>query len=145
MKSTDKAKRVPIADVAEVQELQDLATEIEALKAEHPDVFMKYVDLVDRYNSKLEEAEQKVRALGVTCGPFDNYSVSVTINPQKMYDEIGHDRFLEVGGTISQVSQYAVDPAKVAAAIASGKIPEACVDEFREVKRSYHKPKPKST
>lgn len=141
MQNTSKGRRVPIGDIPAVQELADLKMEIDALKTAHADVFMQYSDLVDRYNAKLEEAEKEVRAQAVSCGAFENYSVSVKFDPAKMFDELGEDMFLKVGGSIATKADYKVDPKRVEAAIASGEIPEECVDNFREVRRNYHQPK----
>jgi len=137
----EKGKRLPIGDIPEVQEFLDLKQELDALRAEHPAVFMQYNDLVDRYNTKLEEADSKVRALGVTCGPFENFSVSHTFDAAKMLDELGESTYLACGGKITQRAVYEVDSATVLAAIASGKIPKEAVDNFMTVKRSYHAPK----
>lgn len=138
----EKGKRVPISEVQQVQELMDLKQEIDALKAENPEVFMTLADLVDRYNSKLDEATKEVKSLGVSCGPFENYSVKIDYNPELMLDELGEEAFLACGGSVAKVSQYTVDKKAVEAAIASGKIPQACIDEFKSVTRSYHSPKP---
>lgn len=138
--SVEKAKRVPISDVQEVQDLVDLKQEIDSLKAENPEVFMRLADLVDRYNSALELAANKVRSMVVSCGPFDNYSASKKYNPEKMYEELGEDLFLASGGSTGTVKIYRVDPSIVDAAIASGKVPKQCVDEFRTISRNYHAP-----
>lgn len=140
MQSTAKGKRLPIGDVESVQKMADLKVEIDALKAEYPEVFMKYADLVDRYNTALEEAEKEVRAKAVSCGDFDNYSTSVKFDPVKMFEELGEDMFLASGGTMSNKTVYEVDPKKVEAAIANGTVPEECVDNFRDVRRNYRKP-----
>jgi hypothetical protein len=139
--SAEKAKRVPINTVPEVQEFLDLKQELDALRAENPDVFMRYNDLVDRYNTKLEEADSKVRSLGVTCGPFENFSVSHTYDASKMLDELGEETYLACGGKITTRAVYEVDSAIVTAAIAGGKIPKEAIEHFMTVKRSYHAPK----
>lgn len=140
MQSTAKGKRLPVSEIESVQKLADLKMEIDSLKAEFPDVFMKYADLVDRYNTVLEEAEKEVRSKAVSCGDFDNYSTSVKFDPAKMFDELGEDMFIAAGGTMSNKIVYEVDAKKVEAAIAAGTIPEECVDNFREVRRNYRKP-----
>jgi hypothetical protein len=137
----EKGKRLAISEVPEVQEFLDLKQEIDALRADNPDVFMRYNDLVDRYNTKLEEADAKVRSMGVTCGPFENFSVSHAFDAAKMLDELGEPTYLACGGKITQRAVYEVDAATVHAAIASGKIPKDAVDNFMTVKRSYHAPK----
>lgn len=138
---TEKYKRVPIHEVPEVQEFLDIKQEIDALKANNPEVFIPYNDLVDRYNTKLEEAASKVRTIGVTCGPFENFSVSHTYDAAKMLDELGEEKYLACGGKIIQRAAYEVDTAVVTAAIASGKIPKEAIENFMTVKRSYHAPK----
>lgn len=140
MTDTDKGKRVPVAEIPEVQELEDLRQEIEALKARNPDVFMLLSDLVDRYNAALEVADKAVRERGVSCGPFDNFSVAVKYDPVKMFDELGEDLFLQVGGSTTTVTEYVIDAKRVEAAIAGKKIPDECVEHFRKIEKKYHKP-----
>jgi len=140
MKSTAKGKRVPIAEIESVQKLADLKMEIDGLKSEYPEVFMKYADLVDRYNTVLEEAEKEVRSLAVSCGDFDNYSTSVKYDAVKMFEELGEEMFIAAGGAMNKKTVYEVDPKKVEAAIANGTVPEDCVDNFRDVRRNYRKP-----
>lgn len=136
-----KGKRVPADQIPEVQEYLDIKQQLDALKAEHPDVFMLYTDLVDRYNTALEAAENAVRGQGVSCGPFENFSVSHKYDAQKMLDELGEELFLACGGAVGTKPSYTVDVATVEAAIASGKIPPATLDNFRAVSRSYKTPK----
>ena len=133
-------KRVPISEISEVQEVVDLRQEIEAVKAQHPDVFMKLADLIDRYNAALEVAENKVRSEGVSCGPFDNFSTVTVYDPQKMYEELGEELFMKCGGSTETVTEYKVDTRKVDAAIATNQIPKQCVSEFSKVQLKYHKP-----
>jgi hypothetical protein len=137
-----KAPRLPVSEIPEVQKVVDLKQEIDALKADHPGVFLKLADLVDQYNTALEEASNVVRSRGVTCGPFENFSVSTKYDATKLYEEVGEELFLQCGGTKARVQQLKVDPNIVEAAIASGKIPKECVDHFRTISRSYHKPDP---
>lgn len=137
-----KGERNAVASIPEVQKVIDLKQDIDALKANHPEVFIQLADLVDRYNAALEEALNVVRAKGVSCGPFENFSVSVKYDPVKMYEEVGEELFLKCGGSSARVKQLKVDPDVVAAAIAAKTIPEACVEHFRSVTRNYHKPDP---
>lgn len=141
MKSKEKAKRIPASDIPEVEEALALKNELDTLRVDYPEVFMKYTDLVERYNAAIEAAEKIVRAKEVSCGPFDNYSVRVTYDPQKMYDELGEELFLECGGKSKTVVVLEVDDKAVEAAIAKKLIPEESVDEFMKIQRNYHAPK----
>lgn len=136
-----KGKRVPASEMKEVQEFLDLKSEIEALRTQNPDVFMKFDDLIDRYNAALEIADKVVRTQGVSCGPFDNFSVSVDYDANKMFDELGEDLFLQCGGKVRTVPVYEIDKKQVEAAIAGKKIHEDSVGHFRSVSKKYHAPK----
>lgn len=131
---------VPVAEVPEVQKAMDLKFEIDALKGEFPEAFMRLQDLVDRYNAAVEEAEKVVRSRGITCGPFVNSTATMKYDGQKMYDELGEDMFLQVGGSVEKVSNYKVDKDKLEAAITSGKVPEETLEHFRTLSRSYRIP-----
>lgn len=136
-----KAHRVAINQIPEVQLFIDEKQALDEFRVEHSDVFTQYQDLVDRYNTALEAANAKVRAEGVTCGPFENFSVSVSFAPEKMFDELGEELFLACGGEVGTKPTYNIDTAKVHAAIASKKIPKDSIGEFTTIKRSYHSPK----
>jgi hypothetical protein len=135
-----KGKRLPIKDIPEVQEYTDLRNELDSFNAEHPEVFTTYADLADRVNTAMEAAEKAVRSQGVSCGPFENFSVTVVYDPVKMFEELGEDLFLQCGGSKSTVTELRADPKLIEVAIANKKIPDECIDHFRSIRRSYHKP-----
>ena len=141
LESADNYPRVAAAKVPEVKALLDLEQELTALKADYPDVFAQYKDLADRYNAALDAADKAVRAKKVSCGPFDNFTSTPSFDPEKMYEELGVELFLQCGGSTKKKTVYEVDKHKVEAAIATGQIPVECAKEFRTVKRSFHKPK----
>lgn len=138
--ATKKAKRVAVGDIPEVEEFVDLKREIDTFKAEHEHVFIQFADLVDRYNTALEAAEVTVRARGVTCGPFENFSVSTKINAEKALEELGVDLFHKVGGKSIKKTVYEVDKAVMLAAIAAGTVPADSVPHFVQESPSYHVP-----
>lgn len=131
----------PIDELPEVQTMVDLGQEIASLKAEHPEVFSTLATLVDRYNAALEVAEAKVRAAGVSCGPFSRGATSMRLDAEAMYEELGEEQFLALGGTVSNIAAYSVDRARVLAAVSAGKIPKDCADAFVKESVSYHSPK----
>lgn len=139
-----KGKKVPVSTVPEVASLIELGKELSQLKEDNAEVFAQYELLVERYNAALEVAEQAVRQLGVSCGPFDNFSASDKYNPDKMFEELGEDLFLQLGGSIEKKSVYGIDKAKLEAAIALGKIHPDSLSQFHTVTRNYHAPKKKA-
>lgn len=139
--STEKAKRVPVDDMPAVRDYLDVKEKLDAVRVDYADVFRVYDDLVLQHNTALELAGNQVRAEVLSCGPFENFSVSTVFDAQKMYDELGEELYLKCGGSIGKVATYTVDTAVLKAAIASGKVPADCVDSFRTIQRSYHTPK----
>lgn len=137
---TQTGGKVAISDIPEVQEAMDLKLEMDALKGEFPEVFMRLADLADKYNTAVDKAEKVVRARGVTCGPFVNISSTVKYNAEKMYEEIGEELFYEIGGKVEHVATYKVDKDQVEAAVLSNKIPQESLEEFRTIENRYRKP-----
>lgn len=133
-------KRVSADDIQEVSDFMDIKQELDGLKADHPEIFRLYTDIVQRYNAALEAADKAVRARSISCGPFDLYSSRPDYNGEKMYEELGKELFLACGGSTVRTTEYKVDKAKVESAIASGKIPADCVKEFKSTRVAYHKP-----
>lgn len=132
--------KLAISAIPEVEEVMDIKLEIDTLKGEYPEVFMRLTDLVDRYNTALEKAEKTVRAQEVSCGPFINFSATVKYDAEAMYDEIGEKLFFEIGGKVEHVATYKVDKDQVEAAIQTGKIPQESIESFRSIERKYKKP-----
>lgn len=140
-KSSINKERVPVSSMSEVQEFEDAKLELTEFCVKHSEIFSEYRDLVEQYNTALEAAEKAVRAKGVSCGPFDNYSSSVSYDASRMYEMLGEENFLKFGGQIVQRTAYEVDKEKVSRHILAGDIPEECFEEFQEVRRSYRSPK----
>ena len=136
----DNAKRLPIDDVEEVRELMDLKIELDRYIALHGDIIQPLRDLIDRYNSLWELADKAVRAQDVTCGPFVNYSTRISIDFEKMYEELGKDDYLANGAEIVQRATYEGDQERVLRNIEAGKIPMEAAKEFAKTTRNYRRP-----
>lgn len=130
--------------IPEVMEFLDAKAALEEFKAEHPKVFEELGHLVDRYNTTREQAEKAARAAEVKCGPFDAYQVTVKYDANALYNAIGRDLFLQVGGTISQKTVYDVDKGRLEAAITSPntKLTDEVVKSVRKETVVYHVPDP---
>lgn len=135
-----KGKRLGASEIQEVAELMSIKAEIDRFKMNHEAIFQEYSELTERYNSALEAAEKAVRAKGITCGPFINYSTRMTIDADKMYDEIGKEDFLKYGGRIVERTVYEIDNERVTRHIEAGDIPAEAAKEFMKVSRNYRKP-----
>lgn len=135
-----KAPTVDISEIPEVIEFVDAQEELQLFQQEHAAIFTKLAQLADRYNTSLEQADKVCRARGVSCGPFDLYQFSTKYDAEALYNAVGRDKFLELGGKIEQVTQYAVDKGKLEASIAQRKVEGDIVDRVRKETPNYHKP-----
>jgi hypothetical protein len=140
-KKPSKGERKPATEVPEVQALLELQQEIAELKADNPDVFMQYADLVERHNAALEVAEATVKSQGISCGPFDNYSSRDDYDAERMVEELGEKLFLRFGGSIEKKTVYKVDKSQLESAHALGHVSDDSLSHFHKVVRSYHAPK----
>lgn len=140
MQKNSKLKVVDVAEVPEVGAFIDTLAQLELFKAQHSGVFEQYEQIVHEYNQRLEAADKKCRQLGVGCGPFDLYQSSTTYDPKALYDAIGHDRFLQVGGSVHTEKVYKIDKAMVEVKISQNFIPAEAVEAFKKESPRYHKP-----
>lgn len=138
-------KVAPTVDPVEISDVVSFINAKDALEAfvqDNPDVFDQYRELVDRYNATLQAADKAVRGREVTCGPWHLYSYSVRYDAETLYNVVGRDKFLEVGGSIETVTKYDLDKKRLEASLAQRKISEDNVAAIRKDVPSFHAPKP---
>ena len=133
-------KKVPTEKVPEVEEFLLSAERVKAFKEQHAKILGQLDALANDYNQKLEAAEKATRQLGVSCGPFDLFQVQVKYDAKALYESLGHDGFLAVGGTLSTQRVYDVDKSRIRVEIAANKIAEEVVKHFVSETNKYHKP-----
>jgi nicotinic acid mononucleotide adenylyltransferase len=98
--------------------------------------------LIEEYNAALEEVDGAVRARGISVGDFKIVREFDEYNADKLYELVGKDKFLELGGTESQIRKLSIDKTKLRSFIAAGKLPKAIVDQIQTRQRQYSTPKP---
>lgn len=135
-----KAPTVDIGEIPEVIEFVDAQEALQEFKQEHAAVFETLAQLTERYNASLEQADKVCRARQVSCGPFDLYQFSTKYDAEALYNAVGRDKFLELGGKIDTVTAFSVDKGKLEACIAQRKIESDVVDRVRKETPNYHKP-----
>lgn len=135
-----KTKTVSPNQFPEVKEFMEVQNELDTFRAKHAATFRKYAELAERYNAMLEAAEQRVRAEGVSCGPFEHFSTQVRYDAEKMIEELGEELFFKCGGKATKVIKYEIDRKLVEAAIARKQIEPESVEAFRKEIPNYHKP-----
>lgn len=140
-----EVSKKPPNEVREVMEFLEAMERLEQFRMQHATVFAEYERLAADYNQKLEAADKEVRAQQVTCGPFDLYQFATSYDAKVLYDLIGRDQFLRVGGSEKRETTYQIDKTKVEIAIQQNVIPKDVVDVFKKVSPRYHKPEKIST
>jgi hypothetical protein len=139
--SSRTAPTVEPKDIPEVIEFIDAQDAIEDFKRDHAEVFNQLANLTERYNTALQQADKACRQREVSCGPFSLYQFTTKYNAEALFNAVGKNVFLEVGGTIQTVAAYEVDRGRLEAAIAQNKISKDVVAQVRKETPNFHKPK----
>lgn len=136
-------KKLPEEELACIVEYNDAQKDLQAFKEKHKDIFSEYATLVEKRNALLETAEKVVRAMKVSCGPFELYQYRTEINATRLFEELGKDAFIAAGGVIGAVTTYSIEPPVFDASVARNLIPEEVATDAEVVKTSpsYHVPK----
>jgi hypothetical protein len=134
------ARKAEAAEVPEVIEFIDAQSALSEFKNEHAAVFEQLEQLTDRYNTALESAEKACRSLEVSCGPFDLYQFRTTYNPERLFNAVGRDKFLELGGKLDTKTVYDIDKGRFDVCVSQNKVAQDIVAEVRVEAPSFHKP-----
>jgi hypothetical protein len=137
-KAIPKAKET---DYPEVIDFLQKQAAIEEYKQMHADVFEQFDHLVDEYNTSLENAEKVVRSAEVNCGPFDLYQYKTTYNAEALFNAVGRDKFLELGGLTGTKVTYDIDKNRFEAAVAAKKVGKDIIAQVRKESPAFHTPK----
>lgn len=139
-KQAKKHNEVTVEEIPEVSAFAEVKAKYEAFKTANPEFFDYLNALTEEYNTAWEAAEKAVKSRGVSCGDFVLYQFATKYKPDLLFQAMGHDRFLAVGGVVATKTVYDVDKTRVDSAIASGAIPPAVAAEVRVQEARYHKP-----
>lgn len=131
---------VPVEEVPEVAAFHDVKERLNAFKQANPQFFEFLGGILEEYNDKLEAAEKVVRQRGIRCGDFDLYQWTEKVNAEQLYQSMGYEGFMSVGGKMSTVTVYEADKDRVRGFIVSGKIPPAVAEAVFKSEPRFHKP-----
>jgi hypothetical protein len=131
----------PIEEIPEVAEFENAKIMLERFREVHAPIFEQYTEIVDIYNSRLEAADKAVRSREVSCGSWELYQKQTTYDADALYDALGMEHFMEVGGTLNTVTKRDIDKTKFRAAIARNAVPPEVVEAISSISPRYHAPK----
>jgi hypothetical protein len=132
---------IPVDAIPEVAEFVDRNGMLEAFMESHKGIFETYRSLQAAAEQALEAADKTVRAQGVSCGPWERYQIRTTYNAEALYEALGRDGFLAIGGKLVTKTGYEVEGKRLETAIARGEIPKSVIDTVKKEVASYHAPK----
>jgi hypothetical protein len=134
-------EKVDPSEVPEVAAFIEADEVLNTFMEAHKDVFETFRMLVDDRNTKRQSADKMVRATQVLCGPWQQQAKKTLIDVEMLYDRLGRDEFLAVGGSIETKPHYSMDKKRLEQAIATNRVPaEVALDAIKPVV-SYHAPK----
>jgi hypothetical protein len=134
------SNRVPTQQIPEVAAFEDVKQRFEQFKADNPQFFEYLQAIAEEYNDKLQAADKAVRAQKVSCGDFLLKTSQTRYYPEDLYNAVGREEFLELGGKLSTRTVYEVDKKRLDAAITAGRVPEDLIPDVRKVTPVFKKP-----
>lgn len=137
-----KADPVTTAVPQEVALFEEAKKSLLDFEARHEKVFETYRELVAEYNTNLEQANAAVRSRGISTDDFHAGAEIDVYDADKLYEIVGREKFLELGGSEKTERKLSVDKMKLRSFILSGKVPPPVVDQIRSTQRKYTTPKP---
>lgn len=98
--------------------------------------------IIEEYNAALEEVDGAVRARGISVGDFRIIRAFDEYNADKLYELVGKDKFLELGGAETLTRKLSIDKVKLRSFIEAGKLQPEIVEQIRTTQRQFSTPKP---
>lgn len=134
------AERLAPSQVPEVLDFMEAQDRLDEFKKKHADILVELDAIAEDYNQKLEAADKAVRARAATCGPFENYQTVTSYDAKALFELLGKEKFIQVGGKLGTETTYNVDKARIEASISKNLIPADVIERFKKESPRYHKP-----
>ena len=128
--------------ISEVKDLLEAERELQEHIASDPDFYRALSELAAKRNALAKLAEDKVRSMGVSCGPFVMVSSSRDINVEKLFEELGEDQFKTFGGYTETVVTYKIDRTRFLSYADSEAIPKEILEVCVTPKNTYKRVPP---
>lgn len=128
-------------DVAEVAAFviaeEELSEFLEDVKRNHPGVLETLAHLTERRNAVLEAAQKEVKARQAPCGPFEVHNVAMIYDAEALYNAVGEEAFLTLGGSKETKVELKIDGKRFDAAVTFKKLPAELIDQVRKRRVSF--------
>lgn len=124
-----------------VREYEIAVKVLDMFKIDHSKIFTEYNSLEEDVEQKRQVADKLVRSTGKSCGPWEAFTEQKTYNAQELYNLMGEEKFLALGGVLREETIYDVDKSKIDIAISQKLIPKEVAEVIRKITPKYRAPK----
>lgn len=127
--------------IPEVKQYEAAKEMLEEFIRNNPTVFKTYEFLQEDLRQKREAADKIVRAREVSVSDWELYQYQTKVDAETLFNNLGLETFLRVGGSTTTKTIYEADKTKVEAAIARNEIPKELASAVLVKSPRYHAPK----
>ena len=135
---------------SEVERFVQAQKHLYAYMEANTELFDRYRELAEEYNSALEASGTQLKVLcdtqlaGVSCGPFEFKHFATKYDGDALLYELGgnDEEFKKLGGLVETVRVNKVDTKMMESLITRGAVPEVLQRKFVKRIANYDKPKP---
>lgn len=129
-------------EIPEVLSFMNAKERLDEFKAKHERIFKQLAELAEDYNTKRQDADKKVRILDVSCGPWERFQVAVTYDVEKLYESVGKEQFIKLGGKLKTITVPEMEKDVAKTIIAKKMIPPKVIEAVEKSTPKYHSPDP---
>lgn len=116
-------------EVPEVLALQEAIENLNNWKKTYQGAYDEFIELGIQYNTALEAADKVMRAREASSGPIEMLGYSASFNANALYDAVGREDFLKLGGSVQTIQQYDIDKKQFEGYVVQNKVPKAVVEK----------------
>lgn len=127
-------------DIPEVAAFEDVKQRMSAVREANAQFFKELDELAEEYNDKLAAAIRATKSQEVSSGDFVLYQFGTKYDAETLYQSLGHQGFLNVGGKVSQIAQYTIDKSRFESAHKSGQITDEIYERVVTKQARFRKP-----
>lgn len=136
-----KYNQAPSEDIPEVLAFEEMKQRYRSIREQNKEFFEFFDDFIEEYNNKLNAANKAVRSKEVSSGDFELYQYATKYSAEELYNAVGEDAFLQMGGQINTITKMELDKSLFEAAVAGGQVPEEVEKKVRTKHPRYKQPK----
>jgi hypothetical protein len=132
-----------LAAIKAIKSYETVEKKISLFESEHSEIFKTYDEMLEDLERKRRVADPAIRSTDASFGPWQRLTEQRTYDTDALYSLIGEEKFLDLGGTVSQMPIFDLEKDKLEVAIAARKIPKSVVDAILKITPKYRAPKPR--